>query len=71
MLNNINEGEGLHLVYSQFRTLEGIGVFSMVLEANGFARFTIGKDVVGDWTITVRDEDMNKPMFALYTGYRK
>ena len=68
MLNNITENEGLHLVYSQFRTLEGIGVFSMVLEKNGFARFTIGKDAVNEWTITVKEEDMGKPMFALYTG---
>ena len=25
------EYDGLHLLYSQFRTLEGIGIFSMVL----------------------------------------
>ena len=26
---------GLHLVYSQFRTLEGIGILSLILKANG------------------------------------
>ena len=62
--NNI----GLHLIYSQFRTLEGIGIFSLVLETNGFARFTIKKDDSGVWQITIPDEDKGKPMFALYTG---
>ena len=34
MLENIQDSEylGLHLVYSQFRTMEGIGLFSLVLE---------------------------------------
>ena len=35
--------EGSHLVYSQFRTLEGIGVFSLVLEANGYSRYSYKK----------------------------
>jgi hypothetical protein len=45
MLENIQDPEnlGLHLVYSQFRTAEGIGIFSLVLEKNGFARFKIKK----------------------------
>ena len=42
--NIINpDHQGLHLIYSQFRTLEGIGIFSMILKANGFARFKIKK----------------------------
>ena len=43
MLENIDDKEhqGLHLVYSQFRTAEGIGLFTLVLEKNGFARFVI------------------------------
>jgi hypothetical protein len=46
ILENIMDPEyaGLHLVYSQFRSFEGIEVFSMVLEQNGFARFKIKKN---------------------------
>ena len=44
MKNNIEENKGLHLIYSQFRTLEGIGIFQLVLEANGFAQFKIAKN---------------------------
>ena len=69
ILNNIEDPEhkGLHLVYSQFRTLEGIGIFQLVLEANGFARFKI-KQVGGTWKLDIKPEDMGKPMYALYTG---
>ena len=70
MLENIQDPhhQGLNLVYSQFRTLEGIGIFSLVLEANGFARFKIRKNDSGNWICDISDEDQGKPMFALYTG---
>jgi hypothetical protein len=70
MLENIQEPhhQGLNLIYSQFRTLEGIGIFSLVLEANGFARFKIRKNDSGNWVCDISDADQGKPMFALYTG---
>ena len=70
MLENITEPQhyGLHLVYSQFRTIEGIGLFSMVLEANGFARFKINKNASGAWVLDISETDQGKPMYALYTG---
>jgi hypothetical protein len=57
ILENIQDPEhrGLHLVYSQFRTLEGIGIFKMVLEANGFAQFKIKKDASGVWNLDIRE----------------
>uniref|UniRef100_A0A6C0DIQ3 DOD-type homing endonuclease domain-containing protein n=1 Tax=viral metagenome TaxID=1070528 RepID=A0A6C0DIQ3_9ZZZZ len=70
ILENIKDPEyiGLHLVYSQFRTLEGIGLFSLVLEKNGFARFKLKKNALDIWQIDIPDEDMGKPTYALYTG---
>jgi hypothetical protein len=70
ILDNIKDPEyiGLHLVYSQFRTLEGIGIFSLVLEKNGFARFKIKKNASDIWEIDIPEEDLGKPTFALYTG---
>ena len=70
MLENIQDPHhsGLHLVYSQFRSLEGIRIFSMVLDANGFARFRIKKDASNSWVWDIRDEDKGKHMYALYTG---
>ena len=75
ILENLKEkdNEGLHLIYSQFRTLEGIGILKLVLEANGYAEFKIRK-ITGQgndpnyWEIVEKEEDAGKPRFALYTG---
>jgi len=70
ILENIIKPEhlGLHLVYSQFRSYEGIEVFSMVLEQNGFARFKIKRNSANGWVLDVDEDDWGKPMYALYTG---
>lgn len=70
ILENIIDPEypGLHLVYSQFRSFEGIEVFSMVLEQNGFARFKIKKNSATGWVLDIDEDDWGKPMYALYTG---
>jgi len=59
---------GLHLLYSQFRTVEGIGLMKIILEANGYAQFKIHKKSANEWTIDQTDEDKDKPKFMLYTG---
>jgi hypothetical protein len=69
ILENITDPNhrGLHLVYSNFRSLEGIGIFKLVLEHNGFAEFKIQRN--GDiWEIKDTDPDLSKPRFVLYTG---
>ena len=70
MLDNIDDPEhqGLHLIYSQFRSMEGIGIFCLVLEANGFAKFKIKRNNADGWEINMSEEDMGKPCYALYTG---
>ena len=70
MLINITNKEykGLHLVYSQFRTLEGIELFSMMLNQNGFARFKVKKNAGNVWDLDIALEDRGKPMYVLYTG---
>jgi hypothetical protein len=70
MLDNIEDPEhqGLHLIYSQFRSMEGIGIFCLVLEANGFAKFKIKRSGADGWEINMSEEDMGKPCYALYTG---
>lgn len=69
MLENLQDEEykGLHLIYSQFRTLEGIGILKLVLQANGFAQFKI-KQSGGAWKLDIPPENMEKPKFVLYTG---
>jgi hypothetical protein len=69
MLENIKDPahKGLHLVYSNFRSLEGIGIFKNVLSHNGYAEFKLQRN--GDiWEIKDTDPDKTKPRFVLYTG---
>lgn len=69
ILKNIldKENRGLHLLYSQFRTLEGIGIFKLILESNGFVEFKLVKKG-REWEIENWDVDPEKPRFVLYTG---
>ena len=66
--NILSDENSLHLVYSQFRTLEGIGIFKLVLEANGFAELKITKNEKNEYILNIKDEDKGLPKFVLYTG---
>uniref|UniRef100_A0A6C0KY44 Helicase ATP-binding domain-containing protein n=1 Tax=viral metagenome TaxID=1070528 RepID=A0A6C0KY44_9ZZZZ len=70
ILENIEDPEhiGNHLLYSQFRTFEGIGIFTLVLDYNGFTRFKIKKDSNDEWVLDISPENRGKPTYALYTG---
>uniref|UniRef100_A0A6C0LTI0 Helicase ATP-binding domain-containing protein n=1 Tax=viral metagenome TaxID=1070528 RepID=A0A6C0LTI0_9ZZZZ len=69
LLNHLQDeaNGGLHLVYSQFRTIEGIGIIKLILEANGFAEFKL-ENKGGKWDIVENEKDTDKPRFVLYTG---
>jgi len=58
MLEIMNTSPGLILVYSAFRSLEGIGIFSLVLEANGWAKYNVDHP----------NRNSGKPKFAVYSG---
>ena len=71
ILENIKDPQhhGLHLFYSQFRTLEGVGIFKLVLETNGFAEFKIRKNEEdNEWEIIEDEADAGKQRYVLYTG---
>jgi hypothetical protein len=68
LLKNIQE-EGVEknqLLYSNFRNLEGLGVFSAVLKANGWQQYKLVKEA-NQW---IEDPalDADKPAFAFFTG---
>jgi hypothetical protein len=62
-----SENHGLHLVYSQFSTMEGTGILALALQANGWTQLQLAKNTAGRWTITSPLSDNGKT-FALYTG---
>jgi hypothetical protein len=47
MLRRIMVSKGSNLVYSQFKTVEGLGVLRLALQANGFVEIEIEGDAVG------------------------
>jgi len=59
-----------HLVYSQFRAVEGIEILSMAMNANGFTRFKIEAKAGGKWKLNVDEEAVRRGdmMYALHTG---
>jgi hypothetical protein len=59
-------GNRNQFIYSQYKTLEGLGIFGAVLEANGFQQYKLIKSA-GEW----REDpsmDFSKPAFAMYVG---
>ena len=60
-----SEGYKNQFVYSQYLTLEGLGIFGAILEANGFQRYKIIKDGQ-TWK---EDPSMtDAPAYALFVG---
>jgi len=53
LLENINKSPGLVFVYSNFRTVEGVEIFSKILDHNGYAKFGTRS---------------TEPKYAIYSG---
>jgi len=72
MLKNIEETRGTgdvwnnQFVYSQYQSLEGLGVFRTILDANGWQQFRLVKE--GDQWIVDKTLDPKKPAYSLYIG---
>jgi hypothetical protein len=58
---------GNQFVYSQYRSLEGLGVFSAILDANGWQQYKLDKEAGEQW-VESKDMDPDKPAYAFYTG---
>jgi superfamily II DNA or RNA helicase len=73
MLENIQASPGLVFVYSNFRTLEGIELFSRVLNFNGFSKYEIktGKSKSKSKNMDNKNNINNKDKtvkYAIYSG---
>ena len=72
LFENLSIGDGVEwqnqFVYSQYRSLEGLGVFAAILDANGWQPYKIINQN-GQW---IEDPALsNKPAYAFYTGEEK
>ena len=73
MLQRIQASKGSNLVYSQFKTVEGLGVLGIVLQANGYVPITLLGDKppfsFSPDTIThLQNPLCNKKRFITFTG---
>jgi len=72
ILRRIQASKGSNLVYSQFKTVEGMGVLGIALKANGYAEIRIdGTDLnprFSDETIQSFLETPQQKRFILFTG---
>ncbi len=65
IIDVIQSKKGLQLLYSQFLNIEGIKLFSRVLESKGYTEFKLSvKD--GVWDLDTVEVD--KPMYIIYGG---
>ena len=69
IMQRVKSCNGPSFIYTEYRTLEGIAVFSIVLKANGFSEFRLIKNELDEWHIAEElPEDVGKPKFAFWSG---
>jgi hypothetical protein len=73
MIKRINASKGSNLVYSQFKTVEGLGVLGIALQANGYTPITILGDkppfsFSPETVATLQNPQFNKKRFLTFTG---
>ena len=69
MLVRIQASPGPAFVYSQFRSMEGVGIFALVLNSNGFAPLRLSYDeATQEWEVKQEAGEEAKPKYAFYTG---
>ena len=68
IINKINKINGLAFVYTEYKTMEGIAILSLVLKANGYAEFKLKKNSTGEYVLDENDEDKDKPKYAFWAG---
>lgn len=67
------DNQGCQLLYTNFRKLEGIGLFRIALLYHGYKEIKIVKNPNGDYTATINgmyndNQYIDTKVFALYTG---
>lgn len=65
--DRIESVRGCALIYSQFRQVEGLGLFGEFLKKCGYAEFKIRWDGK-EWDLDISPEDIGKPTYMSFTG---
>lgn len=73
MIENIEESPGTVLIYSQFRKVEGLGIFSMVLNTVGYKEIKIkkqGNDYIFEDEDEIFDEAFDNKRYVIFNEDR-
>ena len=72
MLEDVEESPGTVLIYSQFRTIEGLGIFSHVLEREGYREIIIKKTDKGYVfdDISILDKKYDNKRYVVFNNDR-
>ena len=75
ILRNIQEAPGSSLVYSQFLDMEGIGIFRLIMDANGYAPIEIVSSPKGFLFSETTKQSLKKgnlqPRYITFSGQEK
>jgi hypothetical protein len=82
ILENIEDEQqfgGINMLYSQFKTLEGIGIFKLVLKEHGFLELKIKRLSATQFELDINETEIQRAIelrgkvqfFASYTGSEK
>ena len=67
ILDKVDKARGKCLIYSQFRTVEGLGLLGMSFKKIGYAEIKL-KKVNGEYDFDIHPDDINKPKYMIFTG---
>uniref|UniRef100_A0A6C0DRU4 Helicase C-terminal domain-containing protein n=1 Tax=viral metagenome TaxID=1070528 RepID=A0A6C0DRU4_9ZZZZ len=75
IIDRLETAKGPALLYSQFKTLEGLGIFGMALELQkNYIKFDIQLQASGNWALSPElliPENADKKRYITYTGDEK
>ncbi len=67
-IERIKAGPGSSVVYSQFRSVEGLGVMELVLQAHGYTKLSVSHDkTTNEWRFTGKLE-FDRPHYGVFTS---
>lgn len=67
ILDKVDKARGKCLIYSQFRTVEGLGLLGLSFKKIGYAEIKL-KKINGEYDFDIHPDDINKPKYMMFTG---
>jgi hypothetical protein len=66
IIKRLKHCKGSALIYSVFRTVEGLRLLSLAMDSAGYAQLKVKKNSKHEWVIDVKTEDFAKPKYTQF-----